>query len=251
MSKENFKSNHFDDIDNYDNEIPKHIASYLLEVKTGKILNLLERYFNIEGKNSTHLIGIDLGCGTGEYINHLQKINSELMTINGLDFSEKQLQHAKAKGMKSSFIHSSMSNIADVQDKTYDFSYAINSIHHLPSKSDQIKTFDEVFRILKPGGIFIVHEISTKNPIIKFYMDYIFPRIRNIDDGSEIWLSENLVRKSAFTVEKIEYFTFVPDFTPLFLMNTMIKLDKYLSKSSLSILGAHVMYVLRKPTNKP
>lgn len=238
--------NHFDEIDNYDEEIPAHVANYLLEVKNRKILISLERYFNAEHRKNNNLKGIDLGCGTGGYINYLQQLNSAL-TIDGLDYSEKQVNHAKRKGLKNTFIHASMSNITGVQDETYDFSYAINSIHHLPSKNEQIKTFDEVFRILKPGGIFIVHEINIKNPLIGFYMNHIFPRIRNIDDGSEIWLSEKLVRESNFVVEEIDYFTFVPDFTPLFLMGTMVMFDKFLSKSLLSIFGAHVMYVLRKP----
>jgi len=140
-----------------------------------------------------------------------------------------------------------MSHISHAKDNSYDFSYAINSIHHLPSKQDQAKTLDEVFRILKPGGIFTIHEINIKNPLIRFYVNYIFPRIRNIDDGSEIWLTEKRVRKSNFVIEKIDYFTFIPDFTPKFLMSTMVVIDKVLSHSPLSIFGAHVMYVLKKP----
>ncbi|MCU7834268.1 MAG: class I SAM-dependent methyltransferase [gamma proteobacterium symbiont of Taylorina sp.] len=237
--------NHFDTIDNYDDEIPAHIARYLREVKSQKIITILKQFLN-DKKSSGQLNGIDLGCGTGEYVKYLQE-KDLILSIDGLDFSKKQLELAKQKGLKNHFIHDSMSHISNAKDCYYDFSYAINSIHHLPSKEEQSKTLDEVFRILKPGGIFIIHEINIKNPLIRFYVNYIFPRIRNIDDGSEIWLTEKLVKECHFIIEQIDYFTFIPDFTPEFLMGTMITLDKILSHSPLSVFGAHVMYVLKKP----
>ena len=79
-------------------------------------------------------------------------------------------------------------------------------------------------------------------------MNHVFPRIRNIDDGSEIWLTERLVKETKFILEEIDYFTFVPDFTPALMMGTLTKLDNFLSNSLLSVMGAHVMYTLRKPT---
>jgi hypothetical protein len=78
-------------------------------------------------------------------------------------------------------------------------------------------------------------------------MDYVFPRLRNIDDGTEIWLEEKLVRQSHFAIESIDCFTFVPDFTPKFLMGAAVRLDRILSGSRLAKYGAHIMYVLRKP----
>ncbi len=248
MSINNTDSNRFDAIENYDEEIPKHVAEYLTHVKTDKNLKILAEIIADSNTQENPVKGIDIGCGTGEYIESLQKLCPE-MIIDGLDYSEKQIEHAKNKGIKNNFFHSSMSDMSAIENNSYDFSYAINSIHHLPSRQEQINTFNEVYRILKAGGVFIVHEINTKNPIIKFYVDYIFPRIRNIDDGSEIWLTEDIVSKSKFCIEEINYFTFLPDFTPKFLMGLMVKLDKVLSASRLSVFGAHVMYVLKKSQN--
>lgn len=236
--------NRFDEIDNYDDEIPKHVADYLNDIKTQKNLQILKRFSNNEDESQV-IKGLDLGCGTGGYMAYLQNLQSNLM-LDGLDYSEKQLTHAKNKGLTNHFIHASMSDISMVKDDVYNFAYAINSIHHLPSIDDQKKAFSEVYRILKKEGVFIIHEINTKNPVIKFYVNYIFPRIRNIDDGSEIWLTEQLVKQTEFSIEEIQYFTFVPDFTPKFAMKFMTNLDSYLSKTSISVLGAHVMYILKK-----
>jgi ubiquinone/menaquinone biosynthesis C-methylase UbiE len=233
-------SNHFDQIENYDEEIPRHVALYLNEVKTGKNLRVIRELL----KDRDHIKGIDLGCGTGEYAHSLQS-RCDGAVIDGLDFSARQIELAQAKDYQSTFIHASMTDI-DAPDASYDFAYAINSIHHLPSKEAQEQMFSEVRRILRPGGVFIIHEINTKNPVMRLYMNHIFPRTRNIDDGSEIWLTEDMVDKSGLTVTEVDYFTFVPDFTPKFLMGPFVAVDKLFSNSPLAVLGGHVMWVLQK-----
>lgn len=232
----------FDNIESYDDEIPRHIALYLNAVKTGRSIQALRR--NFDDFDQTTFIGMDLGCGTGEHIKHLEASCSNVV-IDGLDFSGRQLQSAMRKDSTRHYIQASMSAIP-TSPARYDFVYAINSIHHLPSVDEQKKTLHEAYRILKPGGVFIIHEINTVNPIIKFYVDYIFPKIRNIDDGTEIWLREDVVNDSPFSVKSADYFTFIPDFTPKFLMKAAVSLDRFLSQSFLSKYGAHVMYTLKK-----
>jgi ubiquinone/menaquinone biosynthesis C-methylase UbiE len=235
-------NNHFDQIKCYDKEIPSHIAKYLNKIKTNKNVHVINDLM----RDRSTIRGIDLGCGTGDYTHNLQIACGENTIINGLDNSSRQIEIARAKGYGNTFIHASMIDI-DYPDNSYDFAYAINSIHHLPSKIAQEQMFSEVRRILRPGGVFIIHEINIKNPIIHFYMNYIFPHTRNIDDGSEIWLTDDMIRKSGMSVKKVEYFTFVPDFTPKRLLGTLAFFDKILSNSPFSVLGAHVMWVLVKP----
>jgi len=243
----------FDDIENYDEEIPIHVAEYLNKIKTGKSIAALHQFFKGQHNYfavdaSQKVLGIDLGCGTGEHIYSMES-QADFVAMDGLDFSRKQLMHAMNKKRGNQYYQASMSAIP-VKANHYDFACAINSIHHLPSLESQQQTFDEVYRVLKPGGVFIIHEINTINPIIKFYMKYVFPRIRNIDDGSEIWLSPKLVKQSKFELSKTDYFTFLPDFTPKFLMGFAVFMDRLFSRSVLSIFGAHVMYVLTKTAAK-
>jgi SAM-dependent methyltransferase len=240
----------FDQIENYDEEIPIHVAEYLNEIKTGKSIAALGHYLRgqhnySEVDASQKALGIDLGCGTGEHIYSIES-QANFVAMDGLDFSRKQLMHAMNKKRGNQYYQASMSTIP-VKADHYDFACAVNSLHHLPSVQSQKQTFDEVYRVLKPGGVFIIHEINTINPIIKFYMKYVFPKIRNIDDGSEIWLSPKEVKQSKFELSEADYFTFVPDFTPKFLMGFAVFMDRLFSRTVLSIFGAHVMYVLTKP----
>jgi ubiquinone/menaquinone biosynthesis C-methylase UbiE len=104
-------ANRFDLIENYDLEIPIHIAEYLNRIKTTKSLNVLNKYFSRGDIN-----GLDLGCGTGEYIRTLESIRFSFR-IDGLDYSEKQIRLAKKKGASNLFIHASMCKIP--VDSTY------------------------------------------------------------------------------------------------------------------------------------
>jgi ubiquinone/menaquinone biosynthesis C-methylase UbiE len=232
-------ANQFDQLDNYDDEIPRHVAIYLNEVKTEKNARIIKRFFG----GQAGIRGIDLGCGTGEYANSLQQRCAGI-TVDGMDSSARQIELARSKGFKNTFIHASMTQ-NDAPAHSYDFAYAINSIHHLPSVEAQATMFQEVRRILRPGGIFIIHEMNTRNPLIGFYLNHVFPRIRNIDDGTEIWLTPARVEASGFHVDTVDHFTFVPDFTPRFAMGVAVTIDQFLSRSRLARFGAHVMYVLR------
>ncbi len=115
-------SNHFDQIDSYDEEIPRHVAQYLNEIKTGKNLRIIQELLEYRA----NIKGIDLGCGTGEYAHGLQSRCASIV-IDNLDVSARQIERARAKGYGGSYIHASMTDI-DAPDESYDFAYATPSI---------------------------------------------------------------------------------------------------------------------------
>ena len=84
--------------------------------------------------------------------------------------------------------------------------------------------------------------MNVINPIIHFYLSYIFPKLRNIDEGDERWITKELIHRSDFKLTDTDYFTFTPDFLPKVFLKMFQKLDLYLDKSRLSSLGAHIMF---------
>ena len=48
-------------------------------------------------------------------------------------------------------------------DRAYDFVYVINVLHHLTSLDEQRRAIAELARVLRPGGLLLVHEINTRN----------------------------------------------------------------------------------------
>jgi len=234
---------YFDKIENYDDEIPHHIAEYLLKKKTERIVSALRKYSDRESL----LYGLDLGCGTGHHLNSLNCHNTDWQII-GLDYSKKQLGWTRKKYTQSELINGSATALP-FEDRKFDFVYAINSLHHLESKQDQQNAFEEVHRILKVRGLFIIHEMNTTNPLVFIFMRYIFPKLRSIDKGDEIWLTKKQVE--IFTADKFsmlntDYFTMIPFSFPQSLLPFFIRVDGIFDHSPLSYFGAHVMYIYQK-----
>jgi SAM-dependent methyltransferase len=233
-------TSHFDLLDDYDGELPEHVVNYLNDVKTLKTANVVRKF----GTSTGLMKGLDVGCGTGNHALSLQELIPGC-TVDGLDVSTRQLNKAREKGFPNQLIHAPM-YATGIPDESYDFIVAVNSIHHLKTRQLQRESFSEFHRILKPRGILVVHEMNVSNILMRLYMKYVFPHTRSIDDGTELFLRELPFGEDEFDVCEVDFFTFVPDFTPRLLMGSMVAMDKRLSRGRLSKFGAHVMWVLER-----
>jgi ubiquinone/menaquinone biosynthesis C-methylase UbiE len=123
----------------------------------------------------------------------------------------------------------------------------INVLHHLASLDEQRRAFQEMLRVLKPGGMLFVHEINTRNILFRFYMGYVFPSLNCIDEGVERWLlPQALHLYTDAPVIEARYFTFLPDFVPQAIARLFSPLERRLERSSFGVYSAHYMAVLRK-----
>src|SRR5262249_11489023 len=105
----------------------------------------------------------------------------------------------------------------------------------------------EIARVLKPGGVFVVHETNTRNPLFRFYMGYVFPMLKSIDEGTEWWIPPDRWRTvEGFEVADLRHFTFLPDMIPKPLMPALLALERRLEKSALRTYSVHYMVALRK-----
>ena len=106
----------------------------------------------------------------------------------------------------------------------------------------------ELARVLRPGGLLLVHEINTRNVLFRFYMGYVFPSLNCIDEGVERWLlPDRLAAYTDLPVAEIHYFTFLPEFLPQVLARVLTPIEGLLEASRLGVYSAHYMAVLRKP----
>jgi hypothetical protein len=81
-------------------------------------------------------------------------------------------------------------------------------------------------------------------------MSYVFPILKSIDEGTEWWIDPDrwFEGLEKIKVVKVEYFTFVPDFVPRWLMQPLLALQKWLEMSRWRCYSVHYMAVLRKDT---
>jgi len=230
---------HFESIaSHYSEELPEFFQKYLLERKMEFIL----RYFN----NPNKYVGLDIGCGQGKY---LQFLNRRIKNVIGLDLSFNNVKNTLELKYNNHAINSDGSRLP-FKSNIFDFCYCINVIHHLPSRKAQEHFIDEMFRIVKPNGLIFIFDLSMKNPIFAFYLKKIFPKIRSIDEGDELFFNfkdiVGLINSNSKLID-VEFYSFVPDFSPKFLSKFMMKFEKLIEKSKhLAKYAMHQIIILKK-----
>jgi ubiquinone/menaquinone biosynthesis C-methylase UbiE len=236
-------SDHFDSIANeYTEEIPEHIRLNLLKKKIGVNLSILPK--------KSGLRGLDIGCGQGWYQMAMREHGFKMI---GIDYSFAQVKNAAAYSNNSNQGTVCQGSITQIplQTGSLDFIYSINTFHHLMSVHDQQNALDELYRILKPGGYCLIHEMNIKNPIFRLYMSYLFPLIKSIDTGTEIWIKGDekmFFRK--FSYKSTVYQTFLPDFLPEFIYRIFKPVESFFERiPGIRSFSAHLCIILQKKTD--
>ncbi len=137
--------------------------SYLDGFEKDKLLPLLG---DLNGKNV-----LDVGAGTGRLTLRLAKLGAD---VTALDVSEEMLEEIKKKLKRNlSHLRQGYGGQAEIKmvvgdceslqfdDESFDVVVATFLVVHL---KDLKRFFDEVYRVLKPGGKFLVTNINQKRP---------------------------------------------------------------------------------------
>lgn len=102
---------------------------------------------------------LDAGCAHGYLYPFFEKKGVEYF---GVDFSENLIKIAKEKYPKGNFFVADILNLP-FSDNFFDKVFSISVLHHIPSKKLRQKAFEEVKRVLKPQGLFIVRVWNVLN----------------------------------------------------------------------------------------
>jgi ubiquinone/menaquinone biosynthesis C-methylase UbiE len=166
MSKVNYNeiSQVYDDVRQVDIEL---INSFLQEIEIEKETRVL-----------------DIGCGTGNYTDSLQKITQG--EVYGVEPSKGMLGKAKAKQSKVVFKQGSAAELP-FEDEFFDFVYMTDVIHHVPEIGAM---FAEINRVLKEKGrVCIVtqsHQQIENRPIARFFPGTVAVDKRRYPDIPEV-----------------------------------------------------------------
>lgn len=170
-SKAYYENNDYYEIFSIAEDGENKVGSYLEEICKDKIV-------------------LDAGCGTGKFLNILEKKSKKYI---GIDLSAKQLEKAKSKSKKdtSEFICSNLSNI-NLDNGQIDLivcSWVLGTIIDIDERN---KCLGELKRLLKPNGIIILIENDensefeeirnrTKDTRTRDYNDWILSNQFNIE----------------------------------------------------------------------
>ncbi|MBN6186088.1 class I SAM-dependent methyltransferase [Aneurinibacillus sp. BA2021] len=121
---------------------------------------------------------LDLGCGAGHDALRLKRYD---LHVQGLDISEVMLAQAKLKVRDVEFIQGDFRHIP-TGDELYDGVWANASLIYL-TEEDLHKALDEVYRVLKPGGVFFSSYRLGEGEIV---VDNIFNQLYGEDEIQRI-----------------------------------------------------------------
>ena len=108
---------------------------------------------------------LDAGCGPAPMLSLLSEKYPD-KNYTGIDLTEKMIEVAKAKNIpNATFIVGDCENLP-FEDNSFDVIICSMSAHHYP----EIQNFyNSVFRVLRPGGRFILHDMTSDNKLIRWF----------------------------------------------------------------------------------
>jgi len=97
---------------------------------------------------------VDLGCGFGRLLLALKRAGYS--NIRGVDLSPEQVGIAASLGLDNVACDDVISYTRQLASASVDVVFALDLLEHLP-KDALLELVGEVYRVLKPGGRFVVH----------------------------------------------------------------------------------------------
>lgn len=126
--------------------------------ETGKLIDRLEK--EAMGKLLAEIPPgevLEMGCGTGHWTKFF---TDKGFYVHGIDISEKMLHMAE----KKSIANAEFKKTDFLKNRFADCSFAhVFSVTALEFTENQDKTFDEIYRILKPGGFFLAGCLNSES----------------------------------------------------------------------------------------
>ena len=157
---------------------------------------LFSRFGSFTGKSV-----LDLGCNRGYLLNaFLQK---ESFHAIGADISERDLEIALADyGDSITFVRSTPTEVP-LPNSSVDVVYTIDTVEHLSSAPEM---FADIYRVLRPGGLFLVHFNPWLNPYGSHLEDIVpypwphvlFPMSTLLDVAAELYDAQSPDRTAAY-----------------------------------------------------
>lgn len=128
-----------------------YYSFYNKSIDTAKwLVSHFEKYKKLE-----NLRILDWGCGPGRVIRHLPSFIGNSCEFYGTDYNRKYISWCSKNIINASFNTNELTPPLKYESNTFDIIYGISIFTHL-SKEMHFAWFNELIRVLKPGGIILL-----------------------------------------------------------------------------------------------
>lgn len=125
-------------------------------------------------KDKAEIHAIDLGCGRGEW---LELLKENEINATGVDLDEDMLEICKNMGFQALKLDA-LEAIKKYDDQSLDLITGFHIAEHLPFPI-LLEITQEAYRVLKPGGLFILETPNPENIQVATVSFYIDPTHKN------------------------------------------------------------------------
>jgi len=149
---------------------------------------------------------LDYGCGTGKVSRKLRDLGARVI---GVDVSFPMLEIARrddASGIN--YRHIESGNISFLEEASVDDAIAAFVFCNVGTREAAVAIMKNVFRVLKPGGRFILLNANWEDCNGREFISYRFDRIENLTSGQKV----GLVLKSSAPLRVENYFWLAADY---------------------------------------
>lgn len=145
----------------YGRELMLHFPFYMNENESfiQRQNNLIDHCLSRLGDLSDQTL-LEVGCGNGANCKYISEINDSVKII-GIDLNEDNLVIANQQigSERTVFYHDDAQKLDNIEDSSVDVLICIESAFHYPDKN---AFFQQIKRVLKPGGKFLVADILRR-----------------------------------------------------------------------------------------
>jgi len=145
-------------------QVYDEMMSHVKYNRWAKYIHAILKKENFEGSAL-----LDIGCGTGEFLNQMRRYNYHL---SGCD-SSIDMSNVAGKKLPGLPIHiAALPYLQEIPENQYDVVVCLyDTINYMLHESDLIKSFQNIYRKLRTPGIFIF-DVVTKSYCEQFFQNY-------------------------------------------------------------------------------